>query len=119
MSHQKHLRLEGAGHRLRINYRSVPRRFRTELSHRKRLQLAIFLFAMIIVYIVAMYLGWWTAREEERDFPLPSPDSLNLLNLKEPRTWVSMKHQQAKHASQSTKGSSWRAAASVTAQTGR
>jgi hypothetical protein len=67
MSHHKHLRLEGAGRRLHINYRSVPRRFRTELSHRQRLQLAIFLFAVIIVCILAMYLGWWTAREEERD----------------------------------------------------
>jgi hypothetical protein len=69
MSHQKHLRLEGAGHRLRINYRGVPRRFRTELSRKQHLQLAIFLLAMIIVCIVAMYVSWWTAREEERDFP--------------------------------------------------
>jgi hypothetical protein len=77
MSHQKHLRLEGAGHRLRISYRGVPRRFRTELSHRQDLQLVIFLFAMIIVCLLAMYFGWWTAREEERDFPHQSVDSLN------------------------------------------
>jgi hypothetical protein len=69
MSHQKHLRLEGAGHRLRIHYRGVPRRFRTELSRKQHLQLAILLLAMIIVCVVAMYVGWWTAREEERDFP--------------------------------------------------
>jgi hypothetical protein len=67
MSHQKHLRLEGAGHRLRINYRGVPKRFRSELSHRQRLEVVFLLVAMIVVFILAMYVGWWTARQEERD----------------------------------------------------
>ena len=67
MAHRWRLGLARGGVRLRLNWRGVPRQMRVRLSEREVLQVALFLLLMIIAFLLAMYLGWWTLQQEERE----------------------------------------------------
>jgi hypothetical protein len=49
-------------------YRGRKRFIDVPLSKIETIQVMIFLLLATIVFLLAMYVGWWTLQEEEREF---------------------------------------------------
>jgi hypothetical protein len=65
MSNVRRLRIGGGGGlSLRLHFRGVAGRLRVELSGREAIQMAILIVIMVVVFVLAMYFGWWTLKQE-------------------------------------------------------
>lgn len=51
-----------------LRYRGRKRFIDVPLSRIETIQIVIFLLLAAIVFLLAMYVGWWTLQEEEREF---------------------------------------------------
>jgi hypothetical protein len=51
-----------------LRYRGRKRFIDVPLSKIETIQVLIFLLLAAIVFLFAMYVGWWTLQEEEREF---------------------------------------------------
>jgi hypothetical protein len=52
---------------VRFNIRGAPHHSKLSLSGKELLQAGIFLLIMILLFLMAMYVGWWTLQQEENE----------------------------------------------------
>jgi flagellar basal body-associated protein FliL len=50
-----------------LRFRGRKRLVTRKINKRERIRLLVLLVLLIIVLAVGMYLGWWSAREEEKN----------------------------------------------------
>ena len=50
---------------MRLRPGSTPRQQKVKLSRPEIVQALIFLLIMIVFFVFAMYVGWWTLQQEE------------------------------------------------------
>jgi type II secretory pathway component PulL len=67
MAHIFRLRLGFGGASYSLTLRKEPRASTERLTRKQIRHVAFFLIVLIVVFVVSMYLGWWTLQQEEHE----------------------------------------------------
>ena len=60
MADIKNLRILG------FSIRGAPHHPKVRLSGKELLQVVVFLLILVVLFLIAMYVGWWTLQQEEK-----------------------------------------------------